>query len=84
VTRVLYQLNNGSWSQPETTNGWTIWTVTLPLVLGTNKVNAYGRNHFSTLKNKLKGILDEAKKPKTWYFLTPEAAEEASNLMHAE
>jgi len=41
VSKVLYQLNNGAWSLPNTTNGWTNWSVTLPLVLGTNKVNAY-------------------------------------------
>ena len=47
-------------------------------------VSGYGRPHFNALKNKLKGILDETKKPKTWYFQTREAADEASKLMHAE
>jgi hypothetical protein len=41
VSKVLYQLNNGTWSLPTTTNGWTNWSVTLPLVQGTNKLNAY-------------------------------------------
>jgi hypothetical protein len=51
VTKVLYQLNNGTWSLPMTTNGWTNWSVTLPLVQGTNKLNAYAMDlggNFST------------------------------------
>jgi uncharacterized repeat protein (TIGR03803 family) len=41
VAEVWYQLNNGVWSLPTTTNGWTNWSVTLSLVQGTNEVNAY-------------------------------------------
>lgn len=41
VAYVLYQLNNGSWDLPQTDNNWTNWTVTLPLMQGTNKLNAY-------------------------------------------
>jgi uncharacterized repeat protein (TIGR03803 family) len=51
VSKVWYQLNNGAWSLPSTTNGWTNWNVTLPLILGTNKLNAYAMDlggNFST------------------------------------
>lgn len=41
VAGVWYQLNNGPWSPPGTTNGWTNWTTTLPLIVGTNTLKAY-------------------------------------------
>jgi BspA type Leucine rich repeat region (6 copies)/Bacterial Ig domain len=41
VVGVWYQLNNGSWNLSPTTNGWTNWTTTLQLVVGTNTVKAY-------------------------------------------
>jgi hypothetical protein len=41
VTNVWYQLNSNAWSQATSTNGWTNWTVTLPLVAGTNSIKAY-------------------------------------------
>ena len=39
---VWYQLNGGAWSLTTTTNSWANWSVTLPLILGTNTVKAYG------------------------------------------
>ena len=41
VTNVWFQLNTDAWSLATSTNGWTNWTVTLPLVTGTNTVRAY-------------------------------------------
>jgi hypothetical protein len=41
VSSVWYQLNSNAWSSANTTNGWTNWGVTLPLVSGTNTVKAY-------------------------------------------
>jgi hypothetical protein len=41
VAEVWYQLNNGAWSKPSTSNGWTNWDVTLQLALGTNVFRAY-------------------------------------------
>jgi len=41
VNNVWYQLNGGAWNLTITTNTWTNWSVTLPLVLGTNTVKAY-------------------------------------------
>lgn len=41
VAGVCYQLNNSPWSVAETTNGWTNWTTTVPLIVGTNIVRAY-------------------------------------------
>ena len=41
VTNVWYQLNTNAWSLATSTNGWTNWTVTLPLVAGTNSIKAY-------------------------------------------
>jgi len=41
VNNVWYQLNGGAWNPAITTNTWTNWSVTLPLVLGTNTVKAY-------------------------------------------
>ncbi|MGO8838623.1 MAG: glycoside hydrolase family 44 protein [Limisphaerales bacterium] len=41
VSNVWYQLNNGAWSQPATTNGWTNWTTTVKLAAGTNTIKAY-------------------------------------------
>jgi hypothetical protein len=38
---VWYQLNGGTWSMTGTTNGWTNWTTTVPLIIGTNIVKAY-------------------------------------------
>ncbi len=44
VTSVRYQLNNGPWTAPVTTNAWTNWNVTLKLVAGSNIVSAYALN----------------------------------------
>jgi uncharacterized repeat protein (TIGR02543 family) len=41
VGDVWYQLNGGAWNPAITTNAWTNWFVTLPLVSGTNTVKAY-------------------------------------------
>jgi hypothetical protein len=41
ISGVWYQLNNGAWSQPATTNSWTNWTTTVQLIAGTNIVEAY-------------------------------------------
>jgi len=42
VSNVWYQLNGGTWSLATTTNGYTNWSsALLPLVSGTNSVNAY-------------------------------------------
>jgi len=41
VGTVLCQLNGGAWKPATTTNGWTNWSVTLPLLSGTNTVKAY-------------------------------------------
>ncbi len=41
VAAVLYQLNNLGWFLPNTTNGYTNWTVTLGLTPGTNYFYAY-------------------------------------------
>lgn len=51
VLGVWYQLNNGAWNAPATTNGWTNWTTTLQLTIGTNTVKAYAMDlggNFST------------------------------------
>lgn len=44
VQSVAYQLNGGGWSQAVTTNKWTNWSATLPLISGTNKINAFSLN----------------------------------------
>ncbi len=42
VSNVWYQLNGGAWNPATTTNGYTNWSsALLPLVAGTNTVNAY-------------------------------------------
>jgi uncharacterized repeat protein (TIGR02543 family) len=41
VGDVWYQLNGGAWNAAITTNAWTNWSVTLPLLSGTNTVKAY-------------------------------------------
>jgi hypothetical protein len=41
VSGVWYQLNGGEWTLPNTTNGWTNWEVTLPLLLGTNTLKSF-------------------------------------------
>jgi hypothetical protein len=41
VGAVLCQLNGGAWIPATTTNAWTNWFVTLPLLSGTNTVKAY-------------------------------------------
>jgi hypothetical protein len=51
VAGVWYQLNNGAWNATATTNGWTNWTTTVELVVGTNTVKAYAMDlggNFST------------------------------------
>ena len=51
VTGVWYQLNNGPWNQPATTNSYTNWTTTVTLLVGTNTVKAYATDlggNFST------------------------------------
>jgi len=51
VTGVWCQLNGGSWNQPATTNGYTNWTTTVTLVIGTNTIKAYATDlggNFST------------------------------------
>ena len=44
VAGVWFQLNNGTWTVPATTNAWTNWTATLELAAGTNTVQAYALN----------------------------------------
>ena len=44
VANVWYQLNSGNWSMATTTNVWTNWTMTLPLLVGTNMIKAYAVN----------------------------------------
>jgi hypothetical protein len=44
VAGVWYQLNNGAWTAPATTNAWTNWAATLELAAGTNTVQAYALN----------------------------------------
>ncbi len=54
VSNVWYQLNGNVWSVANTTNVWTNWWVTLPLVSGTNTVKAYAMDlggNFSTTKS---------------------------------
>ena len=41
VGAVWYQLNGGAWDPAITSNGWTNWSMTLPLRSGTNTVRAY-------------------------------------------
>ena len=41
VANVFYSLNNGSWVNATTANGWTNWTGSLTLTPGTNTVRAY-------------------------------------------
>ena len=41
VTNVWYQWNTNAWSMATTTNGYTNWTVTLPLIAGTNTIKAF-------------------------------------------
>ena len=41
VASVQYQLNSGAWGLAMSTNGWTNWTVVLPLRAGTNVIKAY-------------------------------------------
>ena len=41
MSNVWCQLNSASWSAAVTTNGWTNWSTTFPLVAGTNKVRAF-------------------------------------------
>jgi hypothetical protein len=44
VSNVWCQLNSNAWSLVTTTNGYTNWTTTFTLVLGTNTINAYAMN----------------------------------------
>ena len=51
VAGVWYQLNNESWHQPDSTNGWTNWTTTVELQAGTNAIKAFALDaggNFST------------------------------------
>jgi len=51
VAGVWYQLNNGTWSQPATTNGWTNWMTTVELQTATNTIKAFALDlggNFST------------------------------------
>jgi uncharacterized repeat protein (TIGR03803 family) len=41
IAGVWYQLNGGTWSQPQTTNGWTNWSATVELRAATNTLKAY-------------------------------------------
>ena len=41
VAGVWFQLNGGTWNQPETTNGWTNWMTTVELQNATNTIKAY-------------------------------------------
>jgi hypothetical protein len=62
VDAVWYQLNGGAWTKPSTSDGWTNWNVTLPLVLGTNVFNAYAvdfAGNFS-ITNEVRVISSEA------------------------
>jgi hypothetical protein len=54
VTGVWYQLNNGPWNQPATTNSYTNWSTTVTLLVGTNTVKAYAVDlggNYSTTNN---------------------------------
>jgi hypothetical protein len=44
VSGVWYQLNGGAWVLAGTTNCWSNWNVTLPLLSGTNTILAYARD----------------------------------------
>ena len=51
IARVWYQLNGGTWSQPQTTNGWTNWSATVELLAATNTFKGYAEDlggNFST------------------------------------
>ena len=51
VSNVYYQLDNGVWNTPITTNNWTNWTAQVTLVPGTNTIQAYAvdtAGNFST------------------------------------
>jgi hypothetical protein len=51
VAGVWYQLNDGNWNQPATTNGWTNWTTTVQLQAATNTIRAFALDaggNFST------------------------------------
>jgi hypothetical protein len=51
IARVWYQLNGGTWSQPQTTNGWTNWSATVELQAATNTFKVYAEDlggNFST------------------------------------
>lgn len=41
ISGVWYQLNGGEWTLPNTTDGWTNWEVTLPLLSGTNTLKSF-------------------------------------------
>ena len=44
VTGVWYQLNGSDWTLAPTTNNWTNWSQSLPLIMGTNMIKAYAQN----------------------------------------
>jgi len=58
VAGVWYQLNNGAWTAPVTTNAWANWTTTLELAAGTNTVLAYALNAggITSLTNRLSAV----------------------------
>ena len=41
VASVLYSLNGGPWTNATTANNWTNWSAPLPLVPGTNTLQAF-------------------------------------------
>jgi hypothetical protein len=41
VSNVLVQINNGGWNPATTANGWANWTIQVPLIPGSNTVQAY-------------------------------------------
>ena len=41
VAGVLYNLNNGGWQSAGSANGFTNWSATLPLLVGSNSISVY-------------------------------------------
>jgi cyclophilin family peptidyl-prolyl cis-trans isomerase len=44
ISGVWCQINNGAFNLANTTNGYTNWTATLPLIAGENTINAYAED----------------------------------------